>query len=108
LTMTIVIVWYALHGHHPDDVAEHRARAPGTSPKPIPPAPTCSPSCGARSSPRNTCQDPVKPPHQQYSRRSNTHGGRRTLKCESRVKLGSAGNPGTARPDGSPIVRRAS
>ena len=28
LTMTIVIVWYALHGHHPDDVAEHRARAP--------------------------------------------------------------------------------
>ena len=28
LTMTLVIVWYALHGHHPDDVAEHRARAP--------------------------------------------------------------------------------
>jgi SRSO17 transposase len=28
LTMTIAIIWYALHGHHPDDVAEHRARAP--------------------------------------------------------------------------------
>ena len=28
LTMTITIVWYALAGHHPDDVAEHRARAP--------------------------------------------------------------------------------
>jgi hypothetical protein len=28
LCMTITIVWYALHGHHPDDVAEHRARAP--------------------------------------------------------------------------------
>jgi SRSO17 transposase len=28
LTMTLTICWYALHGHHPDDVAEHRARAP--------------------------------------------------------------------------------
>ena len=26
--MTLTIIWYALHGHHPDDVAEHRARAP--------------------------------------------------------------------------------
>ena len=28
LTMSITITWYALHGHHPDDIAEHRARAP--------------------------------------------------------------------------------
>jgi hypothetical protein len=28
LTMTLTTVWYALHGHHPGDVAEHRARAP--------------------------------------------------------------------------------
>jgi SRSO17 transposase len=28
LAMTIAIVWYALHGHQPSDVAEHRARAP--------------------------------------------------------------------------------
>jgi hypothetical protein len=26
--MTLTVIWYALHGHHPDDVAEHRARAP--------------------------------------------------------------------------------
>ena len=26
--MSLAIVWYALHGHHPDDVTEHRARAP--------------------------------------------------------------------------------
>jgi hypothetical protein len=25
---TITVVWYALHGHHPQDAAEHRARAP--------------------------------------------------------------------------------
>ncbi len=25
---TSVIVWYALAGHHPADVSEHRARAP--------------------------------------------------------------------------------
>ncbi len=28
LTMDITIIWYTLHGHHPGDVAEHRARAP--------------------------------------------------------------------------------
>jgi hypothetical protein len=28
LTMSITITWYALHGHHPDDVAERRALAP--------------------------------------------------------------------------------
>ncbi|MDQ3093390.1 MAG: transposase, partial [Actinomycetota bacterium] len=28
LTMTLTVLWYALHGHHPDIVAEHRARAP--------------------------------------------------------------------------------
>ncbi len=33
LAMTIAILWYALHGHHPDDVTEHRARAPWYSSK---------------------------------------------------------------------------
>jgi len=28
LAMTLTITWYSLHGHHPDVVAEHRARAP--------------------------------------------------------------------------------
>jgi len=28
LTMTLTICWYALHGHHSDDIAEHRERAP--------------------------------------------------------------------------------
>jgi DDE superfamily endonuclease len=28
LAMSLTICWYALHGHHPDDIAEHRARAP--------------------------------------------------------------------------------
>ena len=28
LAMTLTISWYTLHGHHPDVVAEHRARAP--------------------------------------------------------------------------------
>jgi hypothetical protein len=26
--MTLTIIWYAQDGHHPDDIAEHRARAP--------------------------------------------------------------------------------
>ncbi len=28
LAMTITILWYALHGHHPDDIHEHRRRSP--------------------------------------------------------------------------------
>lgn len=28
MTMTITILWYTLHGHHPDDVQEHRDTAP--------------------------------------------------------------------------------
>ncbi len=28
LTMTLTIIWYTTHGHHPDVVAEHRQRAP--------------------------------------------------------------------------------
>lgn len=28
LAMTLTIIWYALAGHHPNDVAEHRHRAP--------------------------------------------------------------------------------
>lgn len=27
-TLSLTIIWYALYGHHPDDVADHRARAP--------------------------------------------------------------------------------
>lgn len=26
--MTLTICWYALHGYHSDDIAEHRERAP--------------------------------------------------------------------------------
>jgi hypothetical protein len=28
LTMSLVVIWYALHGHHPDDVTDRRARQP--------------------------------------------------------------------------------
>ncbi|MGB0098364.1 MAG: hypothetical protein WBP81_38220 [Solirubrobacteraceae bacterium] len=28
LAMTLTITWYALHGHHPNDVTDHRQRSP--------------------------------------------------------------------------------
>ena len=34
--MTLAIVWYAASGHHPDVVAEHRARAPCNTTKTTP------------------------------------------------------------------------
>ncbi len=52
LTITIAIIWYAAHGHHPDIVAEHRARAPGTAPRPHRRSPKCSPNSAASSSPQ--------------------------------------------------------
>lgn len=36
LTMSLTICWYALHGHHPDDVAERRAVAPWYLSKTVP------------------------------------------------------------------------
>ncbi|MGH3300660.1 MAG: hypothetical protein ACRDOK_03070 [Streptosporangiaceae bacterium] len=33
---SIAVTWYASAGHHPADVAEHRARAPGTGTRPKP------------------------------------------------------------------------
>jgi len=47
LAMTITILWDAASGHHPDVVSEHRARSPGTSPKPPRRSLTCSPSSAA-------------------------------------------------------------
>ncbi|GAA1268519.1 MULTISPECIES: hypothetical protein [Streptomyces] len=44
---SITVVWYALHGHHPSDAADHRARAPWYTPRPTRPSPTCSPSSAA-------------------------------------------------------------
>jgi len=34
--MTLAIIWYATSGHHPDVVAEHRARAPWYTTKATP------------------------------------------------------------------------
>jgi hypothetical protein len=34
---SIAMVWYATAGHDPGDADEHRARAPGTAPRPSPP-----------------------------------------------------------------------
>jgi SRSO17 transposase len=36
LSMTLAIIWYATSGHHPDVVAEHRARAPWYTTKATP------------------------------------------------------------------------
>lgn len=52
----------------------HRAALPGTSPRPPRRSRTCSPSCGARSSPRNTCQLGPATRHHKKSPRSRPHG----------------------------------
>jgi hypothetical protein len=41
---SLVIVWYTLHGYHPDDLAHRRSDQPGTPTKTNPPSKTCSPS----------------------------------------------------------------
>jgi hypothetical protein len=44
LAMTLTIIWYALSGHDPGDVEEHRQRSPWYLTKTTPRSPTCSPS----------------------------------------------------------------
>ncbi|MBF8193701.1 hypothetical protein ITP53_50100 [Nonomuraea sp. K274] len=51
IAYSLVIVWYARHGHSPDVVAETAAAPPGTAPRPSPASTTCSPCSAARSSP---------------------------------------------------------
>ncbi len=47
LAMTITILWYAASGHHPDVVAEHRARSPWYLTKTTRRSLTCSPNFAA-------------------------------------------------------------
>ena len=47
LCMTLTIIWYALSGHHPDDVEERRQRSPWYLTRPPHRSPTCSPSSAA-------------------------------------------------------------
>ena len=100
LCMSLTIVWYALHGHSPTDVADHRARAPGTAPKPAPRQPTCTPSSDARSSPRNIPPVRYAPPTERKSTPSNKPGPQHSYKrrksrsqecCKSDASLGSRG-----------------
>lgn len=51
LTMSLVVIWYALYGYHPDDVTDRRARQPWYTTKTEPSFETCSPSSAAPSSP---------------------------------------------------------
>ena len=72
--MTLTIIWYALHGHHPQDVQDHRDTAPWYRSKPSRPSPTCSPSSDARSSPTNIHPDGSAPPTNRKSLKSSKHG----------------------------------
>ncbi len=75
LCMTLMIVWYALSGHHPDVVSEHRARAPWYRSKANPStADMLAKLRGASSSPLNITQERPAPLHRPKSRGSSTHG----------------------------------
>jgi len=45
LIHTLVIIWYARHGHDPPSSPPAATPSPGTTPRPSPPSRTCSPSC---------------------------------------------------------------
>jgi hypothetical protein len=46
---SLAIIWYARHGQPAQDLAAHRARAPGTPPSRPSRSPTCSPRPAAHS-----------------------------------------------------------
>ncbi len=51
LVQSLLICWYARYAYDPADVARRRCYARGTSPRPSPASPTCSPGSAASSSP---------------------------------------------------------
>jgi hypothetical protein len=53
ICFSVVTVWYALHGHAPDDVTSHRTRAAGTPRRPNRPTTTWPSSSAGSSSPRD-------------------------------------------------------
>jgi len=62
LTMSLVVIWYGLHGHHPDDVTDRRARQPWSTTK-TEPSLICGPLCGriqvVRATPSASREDRV-------------------------------------------------
>jgi hypothetical protein len=48
LAYTLVVCWYARHGHDPADVENAAPPSPGTAPRPSLPSRTCSSSCAGR------------------------------------------------------------
>jgi hypothetical protein len=51
LIQTLVVLWYTLHGYHPDDLTARHAAEPWYDQKSDRPSRTCWPSCAAPSSP---------------------------------------------------------
>ena len=74
LSMTLAIIWYAASGHHPDVVAEHRARAPWYRTKATPSFADMLAKLRRVISPRNITQDRATPPQPNKSSKSSTHG----------------------------------
>src|SRR5262249_26872440 len=51
IVSTLVVTWYARHGHPGTPSPPAATTSPGTQPRPSPPSRTCSPSCAAPRSP---------------------------------------------------------
>jgi hypothetical protein len=74
LCMTLVVCWYATHGQPPVMSPTAAPARPGTGTSARSRSPTCSPRCGAPSSPLNIHQVACLPPPQQKSSKSRQPG----------------------------------
>ena len=85
-TSTLIITWYARHGHHKAGPPPADALSPGTTPRPNPPSKTCSPSSAVPLSqpefPRVRAHAP--PPGKQ--KKSWQPGTQRPHNCETRAR----------------------
>ena len=63
---SLVVVWYTLHGYHPDDLTGRRADQPGTRTRKTSPSKTCSPSFQKPCPARITGVDAAQPDPRKY------------------------------------------
>jgi Transposase DDE domain len=87
----IATCWYATAGHDSADVADHRARAPGTPARPSRRPPTWPPSSAASSSPTDlrhlapTSQHPKKSASSAWPGKTSPHNYESRVTCQNEL-----------------------
>jgi hypothetical protein len=85
--LSLVVVWYTLHGHPPPMSPPTEPAHPGTAPCSPPRPRTCSHGCATSCPPTNICHLACSSPPARTPRSPGHLGHRRAHKVENRVRV---------------------